>query len=167
MAKKFSSQRKNRPTKPKRELEEFGSGKKGLILCPECKAAYYQKSWHHNILNLDAKENMLVNFKLCPADQMIKNGQYEGKLVVKNLPSDVEQDVFNLIRNIGKMAREKDPMHRLISAVRQGADLVALTTENELAVSMAKKINHAYKKTKVKISFSREPSDVALAVVDF
>ena len=167
MAKKFKSERKNRPTKPTIELEEFGRGKEGLVICPDCKAVYYKKSWHHDIAHLEGKEDMPVNFLLCPADQMIKNKQHEGKIVVKNLPREIEAEVANLIKNIGFSAFEKEPMHRLISIEKVKGELIILTTENQLAVSMAKKIGRAHKKAKVKISFAKEPNDVAIAVVEF
>jgi hypothetical protein len=156
-----------RPTKSSKEREEFGSGKKGVVICPNCKAAYYKKSWHHDIAHLEGKEDMPVTFMLCPADQMIKNKQYEGKVIVKNLPKEMEADVANLIKNAGFSAFEKEPMHRLISIEKVKGELITLTTENELAASIAKKIGSAYKKTGVKISFGREPSDVAIAVVEF
>lgn len=156
-----------RPTKSRKEREEFGEGKQGVILCPICKAAYYKKSWHHDITHFAGKEDVSVKFMLCPADQMINNKQYEGKVVVKNLPKDIEAEIANLIKNIGFSAFEKEPMHRLISIEKVKGELVALTTENQLAVSMAKKIGSAHKKAKVKINFAKEPNDVVIAVVEF
>jgi len=156
-----------RPVKSAKEREEFGGGKQGVILCPVCKAAYYKKSWHHDIAHFAGKEDMPVNFLLCPADQMIKDKQYEGKVVVKNVSGETEIEVANLIKNIGFSAFEKEPMHRLISIEKVKGELVVLTTENQLAVSMAKKVGEAYKKAKVKISFAKEPNDVAIAVVEF
>lgn len=162
-----------RPTKSRKEREEFGRGKQGVVLCPVCKAAYYKKSWHHDIAHFAGKEDVSVKFMLCPADQMIKNKQYEGKVVVRNVSGETEVEVANLIKNIGFSAFEKEPMHRLISVEKvrglpaQAGELIALTTENQLAVSMAKKIGEAYKKAKVKISFAKEPNDVAIAVVEF
>ncbi|MHB9019862.1 MAG: hypothetical protein ACYC3G_03260 [Minisyncoccota bacterium] len=156
-----------RPVKSAKEREEFGGGKKGVVICPNCKAAYYKKSWHHDMAHLEGKEDMPVTFMLCPADQMIKNGQYEGKVVIKNAPKELEAEIANLIKNIGFSAFEKEPMHRLISIEKVKGELVALTTENQLAVSMAKKIGSAHKAAKVKISFAKEPNDVAIAVVQF
>ena len=78
-----------RPTKSRKEREEFGGGKRGVVMCPNCKAAYYKKSWHHDIAHLEGNEDMPVSFMLCPADQMIKNKQYEGKVVVKNTPKEL------------------------------------------------------------------------------
>lgn len=156
-----------KPVKSAKEREEFGGGKQGVILCPACKAAYYKKSWHHDIAHFAGKEDVPVKFMLCPADQMINNKQYEGKVVVKNISGETEIEVANLIKNVGFSAFEKEPMHRLISIAKVKGELVALTTENQLAASMAKKIGAAYKKAKVKISFGKEPGDVAIAVVQF
>ena len=156
-----------RPTKSRKEREEFGGGKQGVVLCPVCKAAYYKKSWHHDIAHFAGKEDVPVKFVLCPADRMINNKQYEGKVIVKNVSGETEIEVANLIKNIGFSAFEKEPMHRLISIEKVKGDLVALTTENQLAVSMAKKVGSAHKKAKVKISFAKEPNDVAIAVVEF
>jgi hypothetical protein len=162
-----SAVREMRPAKPEKEKEEFGEGKKGLIICPDCKAVYYKKSWHHSTVHFEGKETMPVKFMLCPADQMIKNKQYEGKVILKNVSKDLENEVINLIKNAGAKAYERDPMHRLISVNNVNGELVALTTENELAASIAKKIGDAHNKAKVKISYSSEPSDVCLAVVEF
>ncbi len=167
MAKKFTSEHKNRPTKPGREMEEFGSGKKGLTLCSACKAAYFDKAWHHSEVNFKGGEDAPVKFMLCPADEMIKNKQYEGKIVVKNMSKETDLEVENLVKNVARLAFEKDPMHRLISVKKEKEDLVVLVTENELAASIAKKIGDAHKKAKVKISYSPEPSDVCLATVEF
>ncbi len=167
MAKIFKNPYRVKFPKSQHEAEEFGPGKKGLILCSECRAAYYKKSWHHNTARFEGKENMPVKFMLCPADQMIKNKQYEGKVVVKNLPKNFEKEMINLIKSTADLGYRKDPMDRLISVNYEGKDLVALTTENELAVKIAKKIKDAHAKAKVKISYSAEPSDVALAIVEF
>ncbi|MEK9170652.1 MAG: hypothetical protein AAB674_03335 [Patescibacteria group bacterium] len=142
-------------------------GEKGLVICPECRAAYYKKRWRHNEAYFKGKETAPVNFMLCPADQMIKNRQYEGKVVVRNFPEDLEGEIINLIKNAANLAYEKDPMHRLISVGKVGKELIAFITENELAASIAKKIGNAYNKAKVKISFSAKPEGVALAVVEF
>jgi hypothetical protein len=162
-----SSVRESRPIKAEREREEFGPGKEGLVICPDCKAVYYKKSWHHSTVHFEGKETMPVKFLLCPADQMIKNKQYEGKIILKNIPEELETEMINLIKNAAALAYEKDPMHRLISVGRVGDELVALTTENELAASIAKKIGDAHNKAKVKIAYKAEPSDVCLATVEF
>ncbi len=162
-----SSIRESGPIKTEREKKEFVSGKEGLVICPDCKAVYYKKSWHHDTLHFEGRENMPVAFELCPADQMMKNKQYEGKIIVKNVPKELEGEMTNLIKNAGEQAYEKDPMHRLISVGKVGDELIVLTTENEMAASIARKIGDAHNKAKVKISFKADPSDVCLAVVEF
>ncbi|MCL5017043.1 MAG: hypothetical protein M1155_00030 [Patescibacteria group bacterium] len=162
-----SSVRESRPIKNEHEREEFGPGKEGLVICPVCKAVYYKKSWHHGTVHFEGRENTPVKFELCPADQMIKNKQYEGKIIVRNVPKELEAEMISLIKNAGDQAYERDAMHRLISIDKVAGELVALTTENELAASIAKKIGDAHNKAKVKIAYKAEPSDVCLAVVEF
>ena len=163
-----NSARETRPVKSKKERQEFGPGKEGLVICPKCSAAYYKKSWHQSDVNFNGKETSRVKFVLCPADQMMKNGQFEGRVLVKNLPKDAKEEVINLIKNVAAQAYEKDPMHRLIKVGDKSDGLVALFTENELAVSVGKKIAKARGgKAKVGIKYSEEPSDVAYVVVEF
>ena len=88
MAKPFKSNyRKVNLPKSGHAMEEFGGGKKGIAVCEVCNAVYYKKSWHHSLLNLkSAKENAPLNFVLCPACQMVKNHQFEGKITIVNVP---------------------------------------------------------------------------------
>lgn len=169
MAKPFNTnQRKVKLPKSQHEFEEFGGGKKGLVFCPDCRAAYYKKSWHHSEVDLkSAKENMQVTFVRCPACQMVKNHQYEGKIVIKNAPANLREELMNLIRGFGERAYHRDPMDRVIEAKKEGKDIVVTTTENQLANKLAKKIQSTYNNVKAKTSFMKEPSDTALAIVEF
>lgn len=156
--------------KSRHEFEEFGKGKKGLAICGNCDIFYYQKSWHHNadtFISKRGNKDMPVNFVLCPACQMIKNRQYEGKIVVQKIPSAVESELINLIKNFSQKAFSIDPLHRLIGIKKEKGNLIATTTENELANKIAKKIKSVFHKVKAKVSFNKEPSDVALVTIEF
>ena len=170
MAKKFKSQYKNRPTKSSRETEEFGGGKKGLIICENCKVFYYKKSWHHDADAFIAKredKDLPVNFTACPACKIIASHQYEGKILIKNIPEKVKFELLGLIKGFCERAYSRDPLDRLIEIKDGGADLVVTLTENELTNKLTNKIKETFKKVKKKIVFSSEPSDVALAVIEF
>jgi len=168
MAKKFKIQRKNRPTKPKSDRQEFGGGKKGIIICPQCKAVYYKKSWHHSMLNMKSpKEKSKVNFVLCPACRMIKKGQYEGKILVNNIPARMKEELLNLVKNYCEKAYSIDPLDRLIEIKESGNGLVITVTENELAAKLTRRIKETFKKVDKKVIFSAEPGDTAIAVIDF
>src|SRR3989338_5482889 len=147
--------------KSKRESEEFGGGKKGLVLCKKCTSAYYKKSWP-------------VHFTVCPACQMIHNKQYEGRIKIKNIPVVSEDRLDDLIRGFCHRAFERDPLDRLINlekslpAGRQdGSDWTVTTTENQLANKLAKKIKDAFSKVKSKTKFAGDPSDVVEITIEF
>ena len=103
-----------------------------------------------------------IKFTTCPACQMIKDKKYEGEIILEQVPEIHKKSIRTLIENFGKRAEEKDPMDRIISIKltkvsrpsdkrKRGADsrkefkgledMRILTTENQLAVRMAKKIN--------------------------
>jgi hypothetical protein len=58
-------------------------------------------------------------------------------------------------------------MDRIIGVKKEGKDLVVTTTENQLANKLAKKIQSTYSNVTAKTSFTKEPSDTALAIVEF
>jgi len=143
---------------PNKDREEFGPGKKDLIICKECKAVYYYKSWHHKIEDYpQLKPSKKINFSLCPACKMIKSKNYEGEITVKNFPEDKKEELKNLIENFGRRAWEKDSQHRVSSIKEDKNNLIVHTTENQLAQRLGEKINEVFgKKNKVKISHSGE-----------
>mgnify|MGYP001578920250 CR=1 FL=1 len=157
---------------PRTGKKEFSFGEKGIVSCPGCQSVYYQKSWHHS-KNLKFKIKNL-KLKLCPACQMIRNKEFEGQLTISNFPPALETDLTKLIRNFCQRAYERDPMDRLISINQlknqhKSASLIVTTTENQLAVKLAKKIKEVFNKNKVqiKISYSPEPSDAVYIKINF
>ncbi|TSC96128.1 MAG: hypothetical protein Athens071426_663 [Parcubacteria group bacterium Athens0714_26] len=170
MNKNFKAAKRVAPPKSRHEVEEFGMGKKGLIICENCNNFYYQKSWHHNADNFVAmseNKDLQVHFAWCPACQMIKNHQYEGKITIKNIPDKIESELTHLIKNSGDKAYASDPMDRIIAIKKDKTGLVVTTTDNGLAHKLTKKIEGVYHKVKVKTSFVGDPSDVALFTIEF
>jgi NMD protein affecting ribosome stability and mRNA decay len=177
MAKPFQSNyRKVSLYKSKYEFEEFGPGKRGLIVCRQCEAVYYKKRWHHSWEKLNFPESInlakvkkggsSVKFVLCPACQMIKNHQYEGILTIKNVPAKLKKELIGFINGFCRRAYERDPMDRLIG-IKDGKELIVTVTENELANKLGKKIQNLFNNVKTKTIFSPEPSDVARVTVEF
>lgn len=170
MPKIFRKQYNIKLPKSQHEVEEF-KGKKVIILCEKCGIAYYKKSWHHRLegfKSLEKKpEKKLVGFMLCPACQMIKNKQYEGIIIIKNIPPKFNRELERLINSYGQRAYERDPLDRVISIKKSGSVWEVTTTENELANRLAKKIKETFYKIKPRISFSSEPSDAAYIKIDF
>lgn len=146
---------------PRTEEHEIPKAKLGLVICEKCDAVYYKKFWHRNLRNYkDLKENLPVKFSLCPACEMIKNRQFEGEIIIKNIPIKIKSDLINLAKTFAARAYQRDPMDRLIAIKENEEGLRITTTENQLAVKLAKKIKETFKKAELKITYSPEPSDV-------
>lgn len=159
-----------RLSSPRKQAEEFGGAKKGLIICENCDIYNYKKSWHHDADSFIAdRENkdIPIHFALCPACAMIKNKQYEGKIIIKNIPAPQKKDLLNLIKGYCDRAFSRDPLDRLIGVVQDGNSLIVTVTKNQLARRLAKKIKDAFNKVKIFNPNLREPGDVANITVEF
>jgi len=171
MAKEFhSNYGKIKRPRSQHEVEEFGKGKKGLLICEKCSNFYYLKAWHHSADAYIAKrenKDMPVGFTLCPACTMVKNKQYEGRVLIKNIPEKLRSELMGLIEGFCRRAYDRDPMDRLITIKKEGRDFSVTVTENELANKLAQKIKSTFNGVKTKTSFNKEPGDTALVVVEF
>lgn len=153
---------------PRTEKYEMPKGKLGLVFCRECNCVYYKKSWHHNLRHLKKlRENLPVHFAICPACRMVQNKQFEGQIEIINVPQKIVVELENLIKSFCRRAYERDPMDRLIEIKKIKRGLEVATTENQLAVKLAKKIKQTFKKAEMKISYSPSPSDVAYVKLEF
>jgi len=154
-----------RRPKSRKEEAEFGPGKIDYIICPQCGCVYFDKSWHHS-LEQDfkrLKETKNIQFRICPACQMIKDKKYEGEITLEAVPKEFEEDIKNLAKNYGKRAIEADPMDRIIKITQEKEKIRILTTENQLAVRIAKKIKQSFG-GEIKISYSHQEDTVRIKV---
>jgi len=176
-----------RGPRSKKEEAEFGPGQVDILVCKKCHAIYWYKSWHHRLSNYpELKESKHLKFVLCPACQMIKDKKYEGEIIIENVPENIKKDIKILAKNFGERATAADPMDRIISIKekkvrrvtnkrKRGAesrkkfkgltDLQILTTENQLATRLAKKINEIYgRKFSVSISHSHREDTARIRI---
>ena len=98
---------------------------------------------------------------------MIKNKQFEGEIIIENVPDKSLNELKNLINAFSKRAYEKDPLHRLINIKQKKSSLEITTTENQLAVRLARKIKETFKKSRMKISYSSSPGDTVYIKIFF
>lgn len=151
--------------RPVKEEQEYGSGKKSITLCKKCEAAYYKKSWHHDIMEYkNLREDNRVTFTVCPACKMIANQKFEGEVILENVPGACMDEVIRNIKNTGALAYERDPMERLISIKNKGERIEVQTTENQLARAVAREVAQAFKGATVQTRWSKEESVVRLKV---
>jgi hypothetical protein len=152
--------------KSKKKEAEFNKGKKSILACRECGAFYWHKSWRHNLIDhQDFSKGKEVKLIVCPACQMIEDGKYEGEIIIENLAERKKEEVENLINNFSEIAFDKDPMDRIISieTIAKGM-LRILTTENQMAQQLAKKIKKTFK-GKISFIHSRKESTLRAKIV--
>jgi hypothetical protein len=151
--------------KSKKEEQEFGKAKKDIFVCKACNCFYWYKSWHHSLDDYpELKETKDIKFTLCPACRMIKEKKYEGEILLENV-SDKKEEIENLISNFSEIAFDRDPMARIISIEEVAKGMLrVLTTENQIAKKLAKKIAKAYK-GKIFITYSKRESTIRIRVV--
>jgi NMD protein affecting ribosome stability and mRNA decay len=152
--------------KSKKESQEFGKGKKDILICRKCNAVYWYKSWHHSLDDYpELKEEKGIKFVFCPACRMIKEGKYEGELILENVPGEKKEEIENLINNFGELAYQNDPMDRIISIEEIAKGMIrVLSTENQMIKRLAKKLKRTYK-GKINIVHSKKESVVRVRVV--
>ena len=155
--------------KEKNEEHEFPKGAKGILVCTICGALYFKKSWNHQIsIEGEKEEAVLIRKTMCPACRMIENKEFEGELIVSNIPKKHFDEVVKIIEDTGVKAYQRDTQHRLIGIQTDNNSLRATTTENQLAVEMSRKIKDAFKgKVEEKISYSPDPSDAVYIKIVF
>lgn len=150
---------------PKPKKSEFGKAKEEILICPECNAFYYRKSWHHNARNYrNLSEDKKVTIELCPADKMKKNNTFEGEVILKNVPHAIKGEVINLIENIGVRAHKRDVLDRILYLHTTDGRIEIRTSENQLAQGIGKQVHRAHKASKIKITFSDEEKIIRVNV---
>lgn len=152
----------------RREKQEFPKGGRGVLLCDTCAAAYFKKRWYHGLEKINAKnQNTPVSFGLCPACAQIANNQFEGKITLKNVPQKYERELTSFVSAYGRRAWDRDPMDRVIGIKKIKDVFEITTTENQLALKLARKLKQVFKKIVKDISFSPTPSDAVYVTITF
>ncbi|MCR4330871.1 MAG: NMD3-related protein [Patescibacteria group bacterium] len=153
--------------------DEYGRSHKGVAVCKKCHNVLFKKEWHRPGVQLSDQILLArkkgVHFVLCPSCTMIANKQYEGEVMVKNVPEKYEVELVNLIASYNEQAQKRDPQDRVITIEKSKKGYRVTTTENQLAVRLAKKIRSAFSKGRVAlhISHSSEPYEVERVVLTF
>ena len=98
---------------------------------------------------------------------MIENKQFEGEITICNAPVNIQESLINLVETFCHRAYRKDSQHRLIGVKKVKNDIIIITTENQLAKQLARKIQSTFKTAKMKISYSPAPGDVVYITLTF
>ena len=152
--------------KSRKEEAEFGKGRKGIPVCKFCDAVYWKKSWHHSINDFEGIDKEKdIKFIICPACQMIEDNKYEGEVIIENVPVEKREKLENLINKFGENAFDRDPMDRIISIQTIAKGMIrVLTTENQMAQQLVKKIGKTFK-GKVSFLHSKRESTLRAKII--
>ena len=136
---------------------------KGLRVCDNCGAVYYDGHWHTN----PTLAAMLKKAKKTPGARelciqcrwtahggaTVKEG-FEGLVTLDGLTDlDEKAEILATARNVGKKAQERDPEDHIIAIEDRGERVVISTTENQLAASIGKAVDAAHKGGKLTITW--------------
>lgn len=58
---------------------------------------------------------------------------------------DHEEEIVNLVKHEGKLAEQKNPLHKVTKIEKVDAGIVVQTSDHNLAMKIGKALNHAYK----------------------
>ena len=98
---------------------------------------------------------------------MKKGNLYGGKLIIKNIPLEIREELFNLISGFGRRALERNPQDRIMDIKTTGGTFLITTNNDQLAAKLGRKINDTFHKTEKKVSFSSEPEEVSHVEINF
>ena len=151
--------------------DEYGKSKKGLAVCPTCHNVKFKKEWHHPDSSLVVQSKIGwekgVHFVTCPACTMGAKGLYEGEITIVGVPPRLEGELAHLIAAYGARAIKRDPQDRVLNIKKIGKKWLVHTTEDELAVKLAKKIKGVFNKIDLEINYLKEPQEVSRIRITF
>ena len=156
--------------------DQYGQEQKGAVKCPRCGNVHFKRRWYGSLGDIPTRQKgdavrrespKITKRELCPACKIANEHLFEGELTVEKVPAKYRVELLRLLRNLGVRARKKDPQDRIIAIERKPGNYRVTTTENQLAVRMAKKIKEVFAPVDLKISFSRDPYKTARATIVF
>ena len=87
---------------------------------------------------------------------MEKDRTFEGELVITLSKEKLAEknEIMNVVKNSDERARAHDPLDRVLWIEYKGSEIRVLTSENQLAVRMGKKLESAFKGSSLEIKHS-------------
>lgn len=152
------------PNKSKEKRFPYDEGKKNMkenLVDIDANLIYQEKHWQPlSELRPDLVDSFTEGTS--PLTKMLEGDVCEGVLHIKgNFFNSHNEEIINSIRHSDKMAQERDPMNRVMKIVRVNDDDIAVfTTKNQLAVTIGKKLDSAYKGGELNINWSKGDKEV-------
>lgn len=170
MPKRFSrasSQTQQHVWEPQRGRN--AAGRRGILVCRRCANAFFKKRWHKglSVLPERVRATQHIALTVCPACDMMQRKLFEGEITIRNAPAKDRDGILRLAAAFGNRTLHKDPQDR-ISGIRHSNGTIRITTtENQLAVRLAKKIAQAFSAGRPVIAYAKEPQEVVRIILSF
>lgn len=152
------------PNKEREKRYPFDKGAKNMknnIVDADANLIYQEKHWKPLS---ELRPDLVDSFKegASPLTKMLEGDVCEGVLHIKgNFFNQHQEEIMGSIRHSDDMARERDPMNRVMKIVRLNDNDVAIfTTKNQLAVTIGKKLDSSYKGGDLNIQWSDGDKEV-------
>lgn len=137
-----------------------------VAVCKECNAIYFKKAWHASAADIAEEYNdKPTSFTVCPADEMKQKGLFEGEVRVSGASDLQREEIRNLIENYDEEARRRNTLHRVLEIKEEQGDIIATTSEDQMAAKIARKIEDAFHAASTHVAHSEEPYKVTRAHV--
>ncbi len=137
----------------------------GVRFCERCAAVYYDGHWHTSPrMSAYLKESTKSpKMDVCTACKWVIHGRnvsktaWEGELTLDGLINPAEKaEIIANIRNTAARATKRDPEDFIIAIDDRGDRVVVTTSENQMAVTLGKMIDSAFKGGKLRITWSSD-----------
>ena len=143
----------------------FDKGKKHSkdhTVDPKQNLVYEDKHWK-DIDKMDAKTAEDIKEGTSPLTEMEKAQVCDGVLHLSGTFLDKhKEEIMHAIRNSEELAKERDALNVIANIEEAEESITVYTVKNQLAVTLGKKIDSAFKGGELKISWSEDdkPADV-------
>lgn len=152
------------PNKEHEKRYPFDEGKRNMrenLVDVDANLIYQEKHWQPLS---ELRPDLVDSFQEgdSPLTRMKEGQVCEGVLHIKgNVFEKHKEEIIGAIRHSDEMARERDPLNRVMKIIRVNEnEIVLFTTKNQLSVTIGKKLDSAFKGGELDIQWSKDDKEV-------
>lgn len=110
-------------------------------ICARCGAVFLRKTWRHDH-RLSDEEIDQGQWGFCPACEQVSRQEGQGRLVIRGVAAERQEEVRRRIENVAKRAMKTQPERKIVSieTANDGDVIEVLTTSQKLAHRLAHEI---------------------------
>lgn len=123
----------------------LAKGAPGKMVCHGCHAISTGKRWYQDeTVYAKLLKAGTVKEVFCPACEKIRDGYPSGQVTLKGpFLAEHQDEILHIITNEEKRARERNPLHRIMSLSEENGQLELTTTDEKLAQRIGRELHKA------------------------